>query len=355
MKPNIGTNIKRLRLAKGFTQERLANLLNVSAAAISKWEAKNIYPDITMLCPLAEIFGVSTDELLGYDQAKAEADIDRLTAEYQRLHVNGNFSEASELITEARKRYPHDYRIMNAYMWDKAGGKAGGHAEKLLINQKELTQICDCILDECDQENIRIEAINMKAKLLHIGGDTESALEILSQLPDLRAPIAKEQLFAKDTSEFRYWNKRNCYVFLDFIAIKQARIIWFDPLIPLNEKIARIEHIAETFSETSQRRDFEFFCIGEQAAYALLSDMLTLNNGAAGDVIRVREKQFVSMERIMRLAESDEVLYESIERTYKTNDMIAWTLNRLLSSPVPQFARLRENSEYTEMLYKWKR
>lgn len=244
MELNIGTNIKRLRLAKGFTQEQLAALLNVSAAAVSKWEAKNIYPDITMLYPLAEIFGVSTDELLGYDQARAKRDIDGLLAEYQQLHVNGNLAECGKLIAEARRKYPQDYRIMNAYMWDKAGGKAACSAEKLLKNQKEITQICDCILEGCNHENLRIEAINMKAKLFHAGGNTENALEVLSLLPDIQAPLVKEQLFGKDTPEFRYWNRRNCYGFLDFMAIKQARMIQFEPSLSAVEKTERMEIIA---------------------------------------------------------------------------------------------------------------
>ena len=74
MELNIGMNIKRLRLAKGLTQEQLAELLTISTAAVSKWEAKNTYPDITMLFPLAEIFGVTVDELLVYGEAKANAD-----------------------------------------------------------------------------------------------------------------------------------------------------------------------------------------------------------------------------------------------------------------------------------------
>ena len=103
MELNIGSNIKRLRLAKGLTQEQLGNLLNISPAAISKWEAKNTYPDITLLFPLAEIFGISVDELLGYDEAKAKADIDFLLAEHLRLRVNGFYTQASERIAEARE------------------------------------------------------------------------------------------------------------------------------------------------------------------------------------------------------------------------------------------------------------
>ncbi len=93
MELNIGMNIKRLRLAKGLTQEQLAELLTISSAAVSKWEAKNTYPDITMLFPLAEIFGVTVDELMGYDEAKAKSDVDKILAEYQQFGIDGRFDE----------------------------------------------------------------------------------------------------------------------------------------------------------------------------------------------------------------------------------------------------------------------
>ena len=355
MELNIGMNIKRLRLAKGLTQEQLAELLTVSTAAVSKWEAKNTYPDITMLFPLAEIFGVTVDELLGYDEAKAKADVDKILAEYQRLYVEGRFAEGKELIVNARKKYPHDYRIMNKYMWDVAGGSAGNDSKTLLKNKDELTQLCDCILEGCTQDNLRAQAINMKAKLLHAAGDTEAALEILSKLPTWHAPIMKEQLFGKDTAEYRYWNKKNCYGLMDVMSIKLARIIRFDPTLSVTEKIERLEPMAETFAEMSKQKDLECFRIGEESIYAILAGMLTVDNAPIDDVIRIREKQFASMEKIMKLAETDDVLKEQIQSTYKSDDMIAWELNRLLSSPHPQFAKLRENKQYLEMLNKWVR
>ena len=355
MELNIGMNIKRLRLAKGLTQEQLAELLTISTAAVSKWEAKNTYPDITMLFPLAEIFGVTVDELLGYDEAKAKADVDKILAEYQRLYVEGRFAEGKELIVNARKKYPHDYRIMNKYMWDVAGGSAGNDSKTLLKNKDELTQLCDCILEGCTQDDLRAEAINMKAKLLHAAGDTEAALEILSKLPAWHAPIMKEQLFGKDTTEYRYWNKKNCYGLMDVMSIKLARIIRFDPTLSVAEKIERLELMAEAFAEMSKRKDLECFCIGEESIYAILAGMLTADNAPIDDVIRIREKQFASTERIMKLAETDDVLKEQIQSTYKSNDMVAWQLNRLLNSPHPQFAKLRENKKYLEMLNKWAR
>ncbi len=352
---NIGMNIKRLRIAKGLTQEQLAALLTVSTAAVSKWEVKNTYPDITLLFPLAEIFGVTVDELLGYDEAKTKAEVDAILAENRCLNIEGRFAERAALIADARRRYPHDYRIMNAYMWNIAGGSAGNDTESLLQNKEELSEICDCILEGCARENLRSEAIHMKAKLLHAEGKTQAALETLSDLPAWYAPMVKEQLFAKDTSEYRYWNKKNCYGLMDVMSIKLARTARFDPALAAAEKIERMEAMAEAFAEMSKKKDLEIFCVGEESIYALLADMLTVENAPVEDVIRIREKQFTAIERMMALAETDEILAEQIRDTYKTDDMIGWLLHRLLNASHLSFAKLRENPKYMQMLDKWVR
>ena len=62
----IGNKIKFLRKKAGFTQEQLASRLGVSGQSISKWENEISMPDITLLPPIAEIFGVSIDELFDF-------------------------------------------------------------------------------------------------------------------------------------------------------------------------------------------------------------------------------------------------------------------------------------------------
>ena len=62
----IGKNIKRLRLNKGITQEQLADVLHLSAQAVSKWENDTALPDITVLPLLADYFGVTIDEIMNY-------------------------------------------------------------------------------------------------------------------------------------------------------------------------------------------------------------------------------------------------------------------------------------------------
>ena len=61
----LGKRIAMLRKNQGLTQEQLGEKLGVSAQAVSKWENDIACPDITMLPLLADVFGVTTDELLG--------------------------------------------------------------------------------------------------------------------------------------------------------------------------------------------------------------------------------------------------------------------------------------------------
>lgn len=58
-----GAMIKRLREEKKITQQQLAEIMNVSDKAVSKWETGRGYPDITLIEPLAEALGVSVIEL----------------------------------------------------------------------------------------------------------------------------------------------------------------------------------------------------------------------------------------------------------------------------------------------------
>lgn len=63
-KKTIGRFIAALRKANGLTQRELAEKLNVSDKAVSRWERDESAPDLMLIPVIAEIFGVSSDELL---------------------------------------------------------------------------------------------------------------------------------------------------------------------------------------------------------------------------------------------------------------------------------------------------
>ena len=78
---DIQTNLAFYRKKQGLTQAQLGELLHVSAQAISKWENGQAEPGIAMLMQLAEIYGVTTDELLKGDSSAATASTSELSAE----------------------------------------------------------------------------------------------------------------------------------------------------------------------------------------------------------------------------------------------------------------------------------
>ena len=72
MKKTLGMMIAELRKEKGLTQLELAEKMGVTDKAVSKWERDLSCPDINSLPNLADILGVSVDELM---QIKKEAEM----------------------------------------------------------------------------------------------------------------------------------------------------------------------------------------------------------------------------------------------------------------------------------------
>ena len=65
MSIQLGLNLAELRKRNGYSQEALAEKLNISRQAISKWERGESTPDTDTLITLSQLYGVSLDELIG--------------------------------------------------------------------------------------------------------------------------------------------------------------------------------------------------------------------------------------------------------------------------------------------------
>ncbi len=247
MEIRIGYNIKRLRKEKNMTQEQLAEVLGISVTAVSKWERNDTYPDITLLFPLAHYFGVTLDELMGYDEEKVRADIEARLKEYRSLWLSEP-EKAQECIREAYAEYPNDYWVMHYYMWNIAGDMADNEAEVLLSHKEEFEAICEKILEGCKEETLRLNAWNMKAKLLHAQGRTEEALRVYEErFPNWYAACdqKKEQLFAKDTPEFMRQLCINRLELANFSLDKKMKEIWFCKGRSTEERIQASLQLAE--------------------------------------------------------------------------------------------------------------
>lgn len=116
MQLDLGSKIRQLRRRDGRTQENLAAALGVTAQAVSRWESGGSYPDMNLIPPIANYFGVTIDELFGYTNLR-EQRVEKLVAEIDgmRRQNNGVDRNVEDCIAVARRalvEFPGNDRLM---------------------------------------------------------------------------------------------------------------------------------------------------------------------------------------------------------------------------------------------------
>lgn len=91
---NFGNNLKRLRTAKKYTQEQVAQMLHVSPKAVSRWECGSTMPDVMMLPKIAKIYCVTVDDLYTEKSIAYENYAQRLMSVYESTHHIDDFIRA---------------------------------------------------------------------------------------------------------------------------------------------------------------------------------------------------------------------------------------------------------------------
>lgn len=146
----LGENIKKFRLQRELTQEQLADILGVSAQAVSRWENATTYPDITLLPTIASYFDISIDEIIGFDAARKEERIKAILKENRILHNNGETKRSIELLRQGLTDFPNESRLLyclaqSLYSLHFQSGK---------------------IFPEADKKNAALEAVELLKKAL---------------------------------------------------------------------------------------------------------------------------------------------------------------------------------------------
>ena len=105
-------NLKKFRLAKGLTQEQVAEKLNVNSQTVSRWECGTTLPDVLTLPELAKLYEVTVDDFYKkntvaydnyaqrlasiYEKSRDPEDFMRCRIEYERLIKHGELSTADK-------------------------------------------------------------------------------------------------------------------------------------------------------------------------------------------------------------------------------------------------------------------
>lgn len=110
MKITLNENIRSFRKSRRLTQEQLAEALNVTVGAVSKWESAASIPDISLIVEMASFFETSVDVLLGYDLINGGMGLAIETI--RRFRNEKRFLEASAEVEKALKKYPNSFELV---------------------------------------------------------------------------------------------------------------------------------------------------------------------------------------------------------------------------------------------------
>ena len=191
MKYNLGENIKRLRLSNNITQETMAEYLHVSYQTVSKWETGTSLPSVTILPSIANMFGVSIDELYDPENHTKDEQVKQYMDEYAMLCSNGDNNGRVELMRRALAEFPRNYLFMDKLA--RSLYRTVRSSEDFLPD--EIFSLCERILDECTDDRRRFSALQTLARAYKVSGQSDKAIECAMMMPSM--DDARENILAE--------------------------------------------------------------------------------------------------------------------------------------------------------------
>lgn len=198
----IGQIIRKLRKERNLTQEELAEQLNITAQAVSRWENETGLPDISQIVPLANVFGVSVDVLFGTNGINGDEEVEKFISEMEQKRSSkpSGVSEYAHRLAccqaaqEMLKTYPNDCRLLVHSIWsivfllwtyrdERSADEIGDRKSEQSMWQNECIRQANVILRHCTDSQYLNDANRCLVSLYRIMGDYAKAEEHAKKLP----------------------------------------------------------------------------------------------------------------------------------------------------------------------------
>lgn len=179
MQKKFSDMIKELRRSRGLTQEQMAEALNISSQAVSKWETGGSYPDISLLTIIADYFGCSVDYLLCHDTSHEMEEIKAICREAEKLCDHRDALAAVVLLRTALLKHPGNEELMYQLAWALSGTlreSPENYEEAILLYHKILAVSTDT--------EMRNRVTRDLVYRYYTKGDIARALEFANSLPE---------------------------------------------------------------------------------------------------------------------------------------------------------------------------
>lgn len=174
---DIGLKIKNLRKERGITQEQLAQYLNISSQAVSKWENGTAMPDISLIPSIVAVFEISADVLLGIEIAGTSEREKAYEEEYIALCKNGDIWGRCALMRKALAEFPRNYGFMSGL------ARSLFYCIKKDEDFSEVIALCNRIINTCRDTELVCSARETLVRAYAKHGDKENAMKYALSLP----------------------------------------------------------------------------------------------------------------------------------------------------------------------------
>ena len=175
----IAENLKNLRKGRGWTQEEMAEMCQVSPQTISKWERGDNFPDITMLPALANLFETTLDALVGMERINDTQARENLMEVGRKNLVEGDFSAAITVFEGAVKNFPMDAEFVAHLAFALAFEGKNDDLNRAI-------HLCERLLNGSLNEKIRHTAQAALCLIYFKAGDEKMATAAAANLPHIR-------------------------------------------------------------------------------------------------------------------------------------------------------------------------
>lgn len=172
------TIIQQQRKALGLTQEQVARCLNVSTAAVSKWENGLTSPDVGLLPPLARLLKVDMNALFGFHDTLSRQEIGLFCNQLAQEAPDAAFALARDKLRE----FPHDHqlRLNVAILLDALLVKA--QEDRLELEGEVSAWLAQ--LGQSEDEAIRASANSIQVNRFIRQNRLDEAQAVLDAIPD---------------------------------------------------------------------------------------------------------------------------------------------------------------------------
>lgn len=289
----IGQTIKKIRRERNITQEGLAEYLGITSQAVSGWECDRSAPDISQLPLLANIFGVTTDELLGVHVEKREERIREICERAQKLFADGCWDDSTYLLRKGLLEYPNAYPIMtslagNLFCQSFRCDVPDYSRRNMREDALEYTQK---VIAECTDINTKTLAIQYACDLYDCMGKKEKAIELAMTVPEISRQILLRNLY--EGSRLTEFYRENILNDISVCLYEMGQLAECtddekNSVYTEEEQLAIERKITAIYEILFEDGDYNFFAQFPRYAYLRMAEIYSGRNDAENTLMALR-------------------------------------------------------------------